>query len=282
MEGIKGAIIGDIVGSRFEFNNIKHKSFDLFDKTCKITDDTVMTIAIADAVLMGSTKDNFIKILKKWGKKYPNAGYGVMFYSWVLGTDTKAYNSCGNGSAMRISPVAESIDINLDESEALNQLENRVMTATAITHNHPEGIKGAMVTAELIWHCNKYRMHNEGLDIDELKEKLKSIVTKKYHYDISIPLDNIRTNKMQNSLSHSETCQDTVPIALRSFFEAKDFEDCIRNTISVGGDSDTIADIAGAIAGALYTVPKDIWDNAKTFLTDEMIDILNRFEKQYK
>ena len=275
MEAIKGAIIGDIVGSRYEFNNIKTKDFELFGKGCSITDDTVMTIAIADATKNCPTKDGYIDTLKKWAKKYPDAGYGFKFYHWVLSDDRKPYNSFGNGSAMRISAVADNIDINKTTLEALKELKEKVLLATEITHNHPEGIKGALATADLIWFCKKWRKERHKLDI----EWLKNYIEDKYEYNLSIPLNTIRKREDMESLNHSESCQTTVPIAIRAVIEVREFEDCIRNAVSVGGDSDTIAAIAGSIAGAYFGVPENIWIEAKKYLPLEMEKIIKLYDE---
>ena len=228
-----GAIIGDIVGSVYEWNNIKTKDFPLFSEKCFFTDDTVMTIAVADALLNGGTADDFINSMKKYGRLYPNAGYGSRFGNWVHSNAREPYNSWGNGSAMRVSPCgwfAES----LEETEALAE------KSAAVTHNHPEGIKGAQATAAAIYLART----------DMKKDKIKEYIESKYNYNLSRTLDEIRPVYQFN-----ETCQETVPEAIIAFLESNGFEDAIRNAISLGGDSDTLAAITGSIAEAAYGIP---------------------------
>lgn len=176
---------------------------------------------------------------------------------------------------MRISAVADNIDINKTTPEALKELKEKVLLATEITHNHPEGIKGALATAELIWICKKWRKERHKLDI----EWLKNYIEDKYEYNLSIPLNTIRKREDMKSLNHSESCQATVPIAIRAVIEAREFEDCIRNAVSVGGDSDTIAAIAGSIAGAYFGVPENIWIEAKKYLPLEMEKIIKLYDE---
>ena len=248
-----GAIIGDIVGSRFEFNNIKSKDFELFDKRCCFTDDTVLTIAVAEALLENKGEDTQ-NYLKKWGKKYPDAGYGTRFSLWLFSHDSKAYNSCGNGSAMRVSACGF-----FGKTE--KETEEYAKKVTEVTHNHPEGMKGAIVTAMCIYYAR----------MKKSKEFIKKYVSK--YYDLNFDYEELRSTYTHGP----EICQVTVPQAIYCFLISKDFEDCVRTTISIGGDCDTTAAISCAIAEAYYGIPEDIKKQALTYLPQEMIDVINRF-----
>ena len=227
-----GAIIGDIVGSVYEWNNIKTKDFPFFNEKCFFTDDTVMTIAVADALLKGGTTDDFIDSMKEIGRLYPNSGYGGGFANWLFSDSREPYNSWGNGSAMRVSPCGWFAD-SLEEAETLAE------RSAAVTHNHPEGIKGAQATAAAIYLART----------DTKKDKIKAYIESKYGYNLSRTLDEIRPGYRFN-----ETCQETVPEAIIAFLESRDFIDAIRNAISLGGDSDTLAAITGSIAEAAYGI----------------------------
>ena len=237
-----GAIIGDIVGSVYEWNNIKTKDFPLFSERCFFTDDTVMTVAVADALLNGGTSDAFIDAMKKFGRLYPNSGYGGRFAGWLSSDNREPYNSWGNGSAMRVAPCAWFAD-SLDEAESLAEL------SAAVTHDHPEGIKGARATAAAIY------LARTGVT----KAGIKDYIETKYGYDLSRTLDVIRPRYRFN-----ESCQGTVPEAIIAFLESDGFEDAIRNAISLGGDSDTLAAITGGIAEAYYWSSK--YYHCKCFL----------------
>jgi len=251
-----GAINGDIVGSRFEFNNIKTKDFDLFTEESRFTDDTVLTIAVADWVCHANTKGlkEASKFLRKWARKYPYAGYGGMFSRWIYSNEGP-YNSFGNGAAMRISPVGFMFNNEGDLKHA-----SKIITGT--THNHPEGLKGAEVTAMCIY------MAKNGASKDEIKEYVSKF------YDLNFDYEELkRTYKHEE-----EICQCTVPQAIYCFLISKDFEDCLRTTISIGGDCDTTSAISCAIAEAFYGIPKEIEEKAKTYLTKEMIEIIDDFD----
>lgn len=258
-----GAIIGDIVGSRFEWDNNRSKDFEFFTDKCFITDDSIMSLAVAKAILE-SKKDysdlpeNTIKYMQKIGRNYPDCGYGGSFYGWIFSDNPQPYNSYGNGSAMRISAVGFSAE-SLEETKRLSEL------VTNVSHNHPEGIKGAEATAVCIY------MSRNGKTIGEIK---KYIIDN--YYNIDFTLDEIR-----ETYKFNETCQDTVPQALEAFFESKNFEDAIRNAISIGGDSDTVAAICGGIAEAYYGVPEDLRKKALKFLNTELTEILVEFEEKY-
>lgn len=258
-----GAIIGDIVGSRFEWNNNKNKEFELLNHKCFFTDDSVMSLAIAKALL--ESKEDYsnlselaVKYMQEIGRNYPNCGYGGRFYSWMFSDNPKPYGSYGNGSAMRVSAcgfVANSIE------EAV-ELSRKV---TEVTHNHPEGIKGAEATAVAIY------LAKSGSNILEIRDYIN-----KNYYPMNFRLDDIR-----ESYKFNETCQETVPQAIEAFLESKSFEDAIRNAISLGGDSDTLAAITGGIAEAYYGIPTDIRKLTLTFLDERLLSSLIEFENKY-
>lgn len=258
-----GAIVGDIVGSVYEFSNHRSKEFELFKPQCFATDDSIMTLAIAKAVLESAPDhhdlaDNAVKYMREVGQPYPYCGYGGRFLDWMYSDNPRPYNSFGNGAAMRVSPVAyaaKSIREVIDMSEAV----------TSVTHNHPEGIKGAEATAVCTW------MALRRID----KNTIRGLVNNLY-YHIDFTIDEIRSTYRFN-----ETCQDTVPQALEAFFESTDFEDAIRIAISVGGDSDTLAAITGAVAGAYYGVPDNIAKRAASYLDGRLSNILSEFERKY-
>lgn len=266
-----GAIIGDIVGSRFEFNNHRSKEFDLFAEGCLATDDSIMTLAIAKAIMEAmkvkkpSNRDydhDFhvrlseltVKYMQEFGRKYPNCGFGGMFYKWVFSNDPSPYNSFGNGAAMRVSPVGFVAQSEWDA-------EHLAETVTAVTHDHDEGIKGATATTVAIY------MARNGA----LKSEIRERITRDY-YPLDFKIDDIRTTYHFN-----ETCQETVPQAIECFLESTSFEDSIRIAISLGGDSDTIAAITGAIAEAYYGVPEDIKEKALAYLDDELRTIYDEW-----
>ena len=229
-----GAIIGDIVGSVYEFNNIKTKKFPFFSERSIYTDDSIMTIAVAKSLMesrdnQSSFKEVLIKNMREYGRKYPHAGYGGMFAQWLISDNPVPYNSFGNGSAMRVSPCGL-IAVTLQEALDLAR------ASAEVTHNHPEGIKGAQATAAAIF-LAKY-----GKSKDEIKEYIES-----NFYMLDKSLDDIRPR-----YSFNETCQETVPQAIIAFLESEGYEDAIRNAISLGGDSDTLAAITGSIAWAFY------------------------------
>ena len=258
-----GAIIGDIVGSRFEWNNLRKKEFEFLSDKCFFTDDSVMTVAIAKA-LLESKKDsdlssNTIKYMRLFGMRYPDAGYGLRFTDWIYSASPKPYNSWGNGSAMRVSACGE-VATSLEEAIKLSKI------VTEVTHNHPEGIKGAEATTVVIY------LARCGKNISEIRD----YITKNY-YDINFTLDEIR-----DTYRFNESCQGTVPQALEAFFESTSFEDAIRNAISIGGDSDTLGAIVGGMAEAYYGIPDDIRKKALTYLTKDLLEIVSEFEKKYK
>ncbi len=255
-----GAIFGDIVGSVYEFDNIKTKEFELFAAQCEFTDDTVMTVAVADALMqfeeitdVDAFKETLIKSMHRYGKMYPHAGYGGHFGLWLMTEETEPYGSYGNGSAMRVSPVAWYAS-SLDEALTLAK------ASAEITHNHPEGIKGAVVTAGATY------LARMGATMAEIKEFVSS------YYDMSFTLDEIRP-----TYYFSETCQHTVPQAMQAFFESTSFEDTIRNGISIGGDSDTLCAICGAVAEAYYGMTEQETERALSYLDDPLREVVHMF-----
>ena len=258
-----GAIIGDIVGSRFEWNNNRSKKFDLLTYRCSVTDDSIMSLAIAKALLESTPgysdlSNNAVKNMQSIGRKYPNCGYGSRFRGWVQSDNPQPYNSYGNGAAMRVSAcgfVADSLDM-------AKQLSK---TVTEVTHNHPEGIKGAEATTVAIF------LARSGKNLLEIRD----YITKNY-YTLDFTLDSIR-----DKYDFNVSCQGSVPQALEAFFESTGFEDAIRNAVSIGGDSDTLAAIAGGIAEAYYGIPTDIRKHALTFLDERLLKILVEFENKY-
>ena len=256
-----GAVIGDIVGSRFEWNNIKTKEFRLFDERCKFTDDSVMTLAIAKAILECSgdlelLPDQAVKCMQDVGRHYPHCGYGGRFRRWIYTDDPQPYHSWGNGSAMRVSPVAWA---------ARDMVECLAMSdaVTAVSHDHPEGLKGAHAIAAATF----LALHGSG------KDEIKAEIESRFGYDLSFTLESIR-----DSYTFDVSCMGTVPPAIVAFLESEDFIDAIRNAISIGGDSDTLAACTGAIAEAYYGIPVMTRDFAETYLDARLDDILTQFE----
>lgn len=252
-----GAIAGDIVGSIYEWNNIKTKDFPLFAEQCFFTDDSVLTIALADTILTGAP---YIENLKTFFRQYPNAGYGSSFLQWAESKRSKPYNSWGNGAAMRISPVGYAFD-NL--STVLKKAEE----FTAVTHNHPEGIKGGQSVAAAIF------LARSG----KTKEEIQQYIETQFGYDLSRHVDDIRP-----SYTFNESSQGTAPQAIRAFLDSTDFEDAIRTAISLGGDSDTLACITGGIAQSFYgSVSHRIQQKVYSILDERLGAITKRFMAQY-
>ncbi|WP_061598406.1 ADP-ribosylglycohydrolase family protein [Streptococcus oralis] len=277
-----GAIIGDIVGSVYEWNNIKTKDFPLFRDDCFFTDDTVMTCAVAEAIMNGGQKDDFIDSMKKYGRMYPDAGYGARFDAWIHSNDRSPYNSFGNGSAMRVSPCAWAMDCSFcARTGAWPSRRALARLSAEVTHNHTEGIKGAMATSDAIFMCRYYfggycGDYEQPINDNptECKRRIKEYIEKEYGYNLSQSLDDIRPTYRFN-----ETCQYTIPQAIIAFLESKNFEDAIRNAISLGGDSDTLAAITGSIAEAAYGIPEWIKDKAYSYLAEPLKELLRRWEE---
>lgn len=259
-----GAIVGDIVGSRYEWNNIKTKDFELFHEECRPTDDSIMTLAIAGAILSADPMqearlaEHAVTSMQLLGNRYPRAGYGLRFFTWLRSQPAEPYGSYGNGAAMRVGPCAYAAGT-LDEALAMAK------AVTEVTHDHPEGIKGAQATTAAIF------MALHGSSIDEIRAHIDQ-----NYYPMDFTLDAIRP-----AYRYDITCQGTVPQAIAAFLESTGFEDAIRNAVSLGGDSDTLAAITGSIAGAYYGIPADIRNRAVSYLDAFLLDVLNRFEEKY-
>lgn len=251
-----GAIAGDIIGSVYEWENIKTKKFDLFSPNCFFTDDTVLTVALAESILTGN---DYASLMRAYYRRYPDAAYGGLFHRWAHADESPAYNSWGNGAAMRISPVGFRF-------ETLDEVLVRAAEYTAVTHNHPEGMKGAQATAAAIF------LARTG----STKADIKRYIEATFRYDLSRSVDEIRPTYQFN-----ESCQKTVPEAIVCFLESTDFEDAIRNAISLGGDSDTLACIAGGIAQGFYGVPAAVADQAMSILDEDLRGITARFISSY-
>lgn len=252
-----GAIVGDIVGSIYEFNNHRSKDFPLFSGGCDFTDDTVLNVAVADCLM---NQGSYAEYIKNYTRKYPNRGYGGRFAQWIRFESMEPYNSWGNGSAMRVSAVGFAFD-------DLEMVMQEAKRSSEVTHNHPEGIKGAQATALAIY------MARQG----QSKEQIKSAIAKSFSYDLDRTLDEIRPVYQFN-----ESCQETVPEAVIAFLESTDFEDAIRNGISLGGDSDTLTCITGGIAEAFYGgVPQDIAEKALSYLPKVMREVVEEFRARY-
>lgn len=260
MKGIIGAICGDIIGSPYEHNSIKTKEFELFQDRSVFTDDTIMTLAIANWLIKDKdSKSVLVNELKYWGNRYPYGGYGAMFYRWLKEDDPKPYGSWANGSAMRVSPCAWAAD-SLDEAQELAKV------SAIVTHNHPEGIKGALATSDAIY------LARTGFNKDEIRDHIEL----RYDYDLSQSLDEIRP-----VYSFDISCAGSVPESIICFLEASDFEDTIRNAVSLGGDADTQAAIAGSIASAYWDAPEEICCRAIEYLTSDLLDVLLDFDEMY-
>lgn len=269
--GLMGAMVGDIVGSVYEGRrrNIKTKQFPFFREDCHYTDDTVMTIAVAEALMNGGTPEDFITAMKKYGRMYPHAGYGRQFRLWLFsGSEERPYNSRGNGSAMRVAPVGFFVAPGGDEAE--RAVDTLAESSAAVTHNHPEGIRGAQATANAILFLRRKRQ--AGLPLEDCQAALRTFITQKFGYDLSRTLDEIRPR-----YRYDVSCQGTVPQAITAFLESTDFEDAIRNAISLGGDSDTLAAITGGIAEAAYGVPQWIQDRAWAYLDEPLKAVCRRW-----
>ena len=263
-----GAIIGDIVGSPYEFDRgEKSKKFPLFSNASRFTDDSVMTIAVASALMKVNANDTDKSIKAKigdemryFGKLFPNAGYGYRFSQWLFNDKMDAYNSYGNGSAMRVSAISWLYD-NIDDVRHVARL------SAEVTHNHPEGIKGAESVASTIF------LARQG----KSKEDIKKYIEDEFGYDLNRSCDEIRPN-----YHHVESCMETVPEAITAFLEGSDFEDVIRTAISLGGDCDTIAAIAGSIAEAHYVIHEDIKRECIHRLSAELLNVITEFEIKLK
>ena len=259
-----GAILGDMIGAPYEFDRSpKSREFPLFSKDSQYTDDTVMTIAVAEALMdtVGQTDDRIREALtasmQKWGRRYPHAGYGGMFRQWLKSSHPEPYGSFGNGSAMRVSPAGWLFG-------TLEQTRHIARLTAEVTHNHPEGIKGAEAAASAIYMARTGRS----------KEEIRGYIIQEFGYDLSRTCDEIRP-----TYYHVETCQQTVPEAITAFLEGIGFEDVIRTAVSLGGDCDTLTDIAGGMAEAFYGIPEVIAAEGRKRLPEDMLAVVDRFAK---
>ena len=250
-----GAITGDVIGSVYEHWPIKRTDFPLFHHECAFTDDTVLTVAIADALLGG---ESYAFAMQRWARRFPTRGYGIRFAQWFMAAAPEPYGSFGNGSAMRVSPVAWWFD---DESRVL---EEAVRTA-ACTHDHAEGIRGARAVALAVFLARR----------GEVQDTIRERVAQESGYDLETPLEVVRP-----AYEFDITCQGSVPQAIRAFLEAGSVEEAIRNAISLGGDADTQAAIAGAISEAAWGVPEQIVQPVLKKLPDDMKDVIQRFRER--
>ena len=260
-----GAILGDIIGSPYEFDRgNKTKDFPLFSRNSKFTDDSVMTLAVADAFLSiapntddAEIRRRLVRSMQTYGRKYPYAGYGGMFRRWLKDSKPQPYGSYGNGSAMRASSAGWLFD-NLETVRHLARL------SAEVTHNHPEGIKGAEATASAIY------LARTG----STKAEIKAYIEANFHYDLSRTCDEIRP-----TYHHVESCQETVPEAITAFLEGESFEDVIRTAVSLGGDCDTRTCIAGSMAEVFYGVPEELKQQCRERLPEDLRKVLRRFEE---
>ena len=252
-DAIYGAIAGDVIGSAYEFKGARFEPIQLFKRCCQFTDDTVLTVAVTDWLTKGDCclRDKLIQ----YARNYFNAGYGSHFAKWVMSKNPQPYNSCGNGSAMRVSAVgcvAKSLE------EALHLAKESAMP----THNHPEGIKGAESTAAAIF------LARHEVPLAEISD----YIVREFGYDLSRTLDEIRPD-----YCHVEDCMKTMPEAFECFLESDSYESCLRNVMYIGGDADTLAAIAGSVAEAMWGVPEEIVEGAKAFVDEEVERVVRRF-----
>lgn len=253
-----GAIAGDIIGSVYERQPIKSTDFPLFQSRSRFTDDTVLTVAIADAIVKNN---DYQGALKTYGQAYPDAGFGMLFFNWLFASDSQPYNSWGNGSAMRVSPVGfafDSVERVLEEAEK----------SAAVTHNHPEGIAGAQAVALAVF------LARNG----ESKAGIKHEIETRFDYELDRTIDSIRPG-----YSFDSSCRGSVPEAIIAFYESSDLEDAIRKAVSLGGDSDTLACIAGSIAHAYYgKIPEWIMKKVYSRLPEAFIPVIEDFNLRFQ
>ena len=256
-----GAIMGDIVGSVYEWDNIKTKEFPLFVPASRYTDDSAMSIAVAEALLdtMGKSREERRKevawSMQKWGRRYPDAGYGGRFYDWLYMRNPKPYRSWGNGSAMRASAAGWLFD-------TLEETREAAADTACVTHDHPEGIKGAEAVAAVIWAARN----------GWTKQQIRKFAEKEF-YPLKKTCDEIRPG-----YKFDVSCQGTVPQAITAFLEGDGFEDVIRTAVSLGGDCDTLTCIAGGMAEAMYGMPEEMKEECRKRLEPDMVKVLERFD----
>ena len=277
-----GAMIGDIVGSKYEFNNTFDYNFEMFGGGCDFTDDTICTVAIADAILNGR---NYQESLLDWCRRYPSpkGAYGGRFAAWIRSLEPQPYNSFGNGSAMRVSPVAWLFD---DLSQVLEEAEKTALP----THNHPEGIKGAKAVAHAIWYFRKSKFSEESKDSENEETKGLKNENAKASKDENETIQGFMSiarsyyedfdTRVYPKGKFDETCMDAVPLSFYLLSQASSFEDAIRLAISHGGDSDTIGAIVGSIAEARFGIPQEMKEKALSYLPDDMKDIWKQFAEK--
>ena len=264
-----GSIIGDIVGSIYEFDNIKTKDFPLFGELVEYTDDSILTLATADWLMNGGDSGQYY-LKYAVDNPYPLGGYGTMFVQWVHMAQrgfVRPYNSCGNGSAMRVGPVGWACS-------SKEEVMRKAKESAECTHDHPEGIKGAQATALCTFMARK----------EESKDCIRNVIAAEFGYDISMSVDEVRQRYSWNGLDgagNGGTCQDSVPQAIICALDADDFEDAVRNAVSIGGDSDTIGCIAGSIAEPLYGVPAIILEQALHYMPEKFKELIRLFEERY-
>ncbi len=251
-----GAIAGDIIGSIYEWHNIKTTEFPLFSPRCHFTDDSVLTIALADAIMSGA---DYVTLLKQYYRTYPHAGFGGNFAAWALTDNTSPYYSWGNGAAMRISPAGFAY-------ATLEETLSKAGEFTAVTHDHPEGIKGGKATAAAIF------LARTG----KTKPEIRQYITSTFDYDLSRTLDEIRP-----TYTYDISSQGTVPQAITAFLESESFEDAIRKAVSLGGDCDTLTCITGGIAQAFYGIPEEISRQVYGYLDEPLSEVTRRFTSLY-
>ncbi len=252
-----GAIAGDVIGSVYETKPIKTTHFPLFDRGSTFTDDTVLTVAIADAILNGT---DYASALRRYGRKYPAAGYGSRFYNWIFRDSAGPYGSHGNGSAMRVSPVGYAFD-------TVDEVLDEAAKSAAVTHDHPEGVKGAQAAALAVF------MARTGEDKDAIRRDVAAL----FDYDLDRKLDDIR-----ETYAFDVSCQGSVPESILAFLESIDFEDAVRKAISLGGDTDTMAAIAGSVAEAYYgEVPEKICWRVRQRLPEDLLRVVDEFTGRF-
>jgi ADP-ribosylglycohydrolase len=252
-----GAIAGDIIGSVYESRNIKTMDFSLFDPRCRFTDDTVLSVAVADALLHDKP---YGETFRSYYHRYPRAGYGALFRRWALAHDARPYNSWGNGSAMRVCPVGYA-------HASLKGVLDEALKSAVVTHNHPEGIKGAQAVAAAVFLARTHAA----------KDAIGAYITAQFGYDLSQSIDDIRP-----WYGFDVSCRGSVPVAIRAFLESQDYEDAVRRVISVGGDSDTLACITGGIAEAFYgRLPEEIRQKSIALLDEDLRMTVDEFIGRY-
>jgi ADP-ribosylglycohydrolase len=258
---ILGAVSGDIIGSVYEFHNVKRKDFELFTPKTKFTDDSILTVATMEVLLSGGSTDDYIRLYQYYGKKYPNRGWGNRFHYWIYAADPEPYGGLTNGSAMRASPIGWAFDT---AEEVLAEAEK----SASVSHNHPEGIKGAQAAALAVFYARN------GVSKNDIKQN----ITDRFGYNLER-----NCNQILEDYSYDDTCDGTVPEAVTAFLESTDYEDAIRLAISLGGDSDTLACITGGIAEAFYgNVPSQIAENVRSILPGELLNVIAKFSAKYR